>query len=199
MRPNLHSPRLYLAAFVAAGALALASCGGSSGPSVSAEPDTSTTSTSTSAPAPDTTTTTAPVTTTTGARIPGQVSYRGLTFTVPTDWPVHDLASEPTTCARTDQHAVYLGEQGPNANCPARIVGQTDALQLEPIDARSQVAADRATQASTVNGLPIRIDPSPAPDGALTVVFTNQQVVAVLTFGSGRTTADKILASVTHA
>jgi hypothetical protein len=189
--------RLFLAALVAALAIAAASCGGSDGPSISAEPDPSTTS---SFPIPDDTTTTTaavtPTTPTTGATVPGQVTYRGLTFTVPTDWPVHDLANEPNTCARTDQHAVYLGEQGPDADCPSRIVGQTDAFQLEQIDARSQLAADRATQASTINGIPVRIDPSPAPDGALTVVFTDQQVVAVLTIGNGRSIVDQILASV---
>lgn len=186
--------RLFLAALVAAIAIAAASCGGSDGPSISAEPDASTTTSST-IPA-DTTSTTAAVTSTTTANVPGQVSYRGLTFVVPTDWPVHDLANEPKTCARTDQHAVYLGEQGPDADCPSRIVGQTDAFQLEQIDARSQLAADRATQASTINGIPVRIDPSPAPDGALTVVFTDQQVVAVLTIGNGRGIVDQILASV---
>src|SRR5438270_11006548 len=39
-----------------------------------------------------------------------QVSYLGLTFSVPADWPVVTLG--PTTCVRFDQHAVYLGTPG---------------------------------------------------------------------------------------
>ena len=40
------------------------------------------------------------------------VSYHGVEFDVPAEWPVYDLAADPTTCVRFDQHAVYLGHPG---------------------------------------------------------------------------------------
>jgi hypothetical protein len=60
-----------------------------------------------------------------------QVSYLGLTFEVPANWPVIDLTA--TTCVRFDQHAVYLGTPGAQENCPAQAVGgHTGALLVQP-------------------------------------------------------------------
>ena len=43
---------------------------------------------------------------------------------VPGDWPVFDLAADPSTCVRFDVHAVYLGHPGADMNCPAGLVGR---------------------------------------------------------------------------
>ena len=54
------------------------------------------------------------------------VTYQGLQFDVPADWPVYDLAADPTTCVRFDVNAVYLGHPGADMACPAGIVGRAD-------------------------------------------------------------------------
>lgn len=60
------------------------------------------------------------------------VSYRGYAFQIPQAWPVIDLTTAPTTCVRFDQHAVYLGTPGAAQSCPARVIGRTEALLIEP-------------------------------------------------------------------
>ncbi|WP_258314684.1 choice-of-anchor P family protein [Streptomyces sp. Act143] len=60
------------------------------------------------------------------------MSYRGHTFTVPADWDVVDLTKHPDTCVRYDRHAVYLGKPATQQDCPADVLGRTEALVLEP-------------------------------------------------------------------
>lgn len=68
---------------------------------------------------------TAPPTTT-------SVTYRGVRLTVPASWPVYDLSRDPTRCVLFNTSAVYLGDQGPDARCPASAVGVALAVQLHP-------------------------------------------------------------------
>ncbi|MGC0208695.1 glycoside hydrolase domain-containing protein [Streptomyces levis] len=72
------------------------------------------------------------------------VAYHGYRLQVPADWRVVDLAEHPRACPRFDTPAVYLGEPGDGNDCPARVVGRTAGLVVEPITARS---AGRATGA----------------------------------------------------
>ncbi len=58
----------------------------------------------------------------------------GVEFTVPGDWPVYDLAANPSTCVRFDVHAVYLGHPGADMLCPADVFGRSDAVLVEPLD-----------------------------------------------------------------
>jgi len=125
------------------------------------------------------------------------VSYRGLRLTVPAGWPVNDLVAHPTTCARTDEHAVYLGEQGPKPNCPAQVVGRTETVQVEAFGASTQSESDRASQPLTINGLAARVDPAPDANGALTAVFPAQQIVVIVTYRADPGLASRILDSVT--
>ncbi|MFF2659601.1 glycoside hydrolase domain-containing protein [Kitasatospora sp. NPDC058032] len=60
------------------------------------------------------------------------VTYLGHRFTVPADWPVVDLAADPTTCVGFNRHVVYLGTPGDGASCPPGAVGRTEALLVEP-------------------------------------------------------------------
>jgi hypothetical protein len=71
------------------------------------------------------------------------VAYGGLHLPVPAGWPVYHLDAEPTRCVRFDRHAVYLGQAGPDQDCPARITGRTEAIHVEPIapSARRQTRA----------------------------------------------------------
>jgi len=121
------------------------------------------------------------------------IEYGGLRFEVPDDWPVYDLAQEPTRCVRFDQHAVYLGHAGPDQDCPAQLIGRTDAIQIEPIDATSETTATRATTSSVVNELPVRQDPSSSVTRSLVVAFDSAGVVATITFSDDDALAQQIL------
>ena len=189
----MRSSRLLVAALL--GALALAGCAQDDGPSVRAEPvETTTSSSSTTSSTPTSTTSPAPPTT-----VPAgfqAVELGGLRLLVPAGWPVHDLAAEPRTCVRADVHAVYLGEQGDEPDCSAQAVGRTETLWIAPLTDRRQLDAARATQATSINGIPARIDPNPGLNGALTVIFTDQRLLVSITFGDDKPVADAILASV---
>lgn len=74
---------------------------------------------------------------TAGLAVPAQatertITYRGYELTVPADWPVFDLATEPSTCVRFDRNAVYLGTPGAEQRCAASVKQITDAVLLEP-------------------------------------------------------------------
>lgn len=66
------------------------------------------------------------------------VEYSGYRTTVPASWPVYDLTREPDRCVRYDTHAVYLGRPGADQDCPARAIGRTEALLVEPLDDASR-------------------------------------------------------------
>ena len=202
MTSTRHGTAVALAAVVAGG-LVLAACG-SGGANVASQ-SASTTSTSTAS----STTTTTGVTTTTSAppttattEVPATlqlVTYRGITVEVPKGWPVYDLAADPQRCVRLDVHALYLGEQGPAPQCPATVVGHTDTAQIEPLDSHTQGDAVAATKPTVLNGLNVRVDPSPQTSGAYTVVFTDLQLVAIVTIGSTPAVDQQIVASLQHA
>ncbi|MEU4389896.1 DUF1906 domain-containing protein [Kribbella sp. NPDC023855] len=61
------------------------------------------------------------------------ISYHGYQVTVPASWPVVDLAKNPTACVRFDRPAVYLGRSTGQADCPARLIGGSEGLVLEPL------------------------------------------------------------------
>lgn len=68
------------------------------------------------------------------------VAFDGYHLSVPAGWSVVDLTSHPDSCVRFDRHAVYLGRPGANQQCPAHLVGRTEAVVVEPLD-----GADLAT------------------------------------------------------
>ena len=68
----------------------------------------------------------------------------GCSSTCPADWPVYDLAADPSTCVRFDVHAVYLGHPGADMNCPADLVGRADAVLVEPTDGGSTPRSRRS-------------------------------------------------------
>ena len=181
-------------------ALTFVACGGGN-TSVSARDETTTTAsaatTTTTTTVPSSTTappvTSAPATTTPALSGFKAVEYAGLRFQVPQDWPVYDLAKEPTRCVRFDQHAVYLGHAGANQDCPAQLVGRTEAVQVEPIDATSQVTASGATTPGTINGLAVHVDPSSAITRSLVAAFDDQRLVATMTFRDTDALAQQIL------
>jgi hypothetical protein len=127
------------------------------------------------------------------------VVYGTLRFQVPDDWPVYELAKEPTRCVRFDQHAVYLGHAGANQDCPAHLVGRTEAVQVEPIDAVSQTTVSAATASGVINGLGVRLDPSSAITRNLIAAFDGLGLVATVTFPQSDALAQKILGTFERA
>jgi len=202
MNPEQRSKGARALAAVAFGAVALAACGGGSGLSVSTptSTSTSTSTTPTTLASTSTTSTTVPTPpTTSGPDTAQKVTFAGVQFGVPVGWPVYTLASDPTRCVRQDVHAVYLGQEGPNPSCPSRLVGHTETVHVEPLNAESQPEAARATQAQVLNGLNVRIDPSEQIAGAVTAVFPDQQLVVTITFVKSSALADEIFRSFAHA
>lgn len=75
---------------------------------------------------------------------PGRVAvYRGATVPVPAGWTVYRLDGDPSRCVRYDRHAIYLGRPGPQPDCPARVVGRTEAVHVAPLDEGRAAAAAR--------------------------------------------------------
>jgi hypothetical protein len=202
MHTDQHSKGARALAAAAFGAVVFAACGGGSGLSVSTPTSmsTSTTTTPTTLASTSTTSTTlsAPPTPS-GPNTAQKVTFGGVQFGVPVGWPVYTLASDPTRCVRQDVHAVYLGQEGPNPSCPSRLVGHTETVHVEPLNAKSQPEAARATQAQVLNGLNVRIDPSEQIAGAVTALFPDQQLVVTITFAQSSAVADEIFHSFAHA
>jgi hypothetical protein len=178
--------------------LALSACG-SGNPGVAARDESTTTTASSTTTTTTMTTSTVPPSTappsTTPSTLAGfkAVEYSGLRFQVPGDWPVYDLAKDPTRCVRFDQHAVYIGHAGANQKCPAQLVGRSEAVQVEPIDAVSDNTASTATAPGTINGLAVHLDPSSSITRNLVAAFDDQGLVATVTFRQSDALAQKIL------
>jgi hypothetical protein len=192
-----------VAVALVAGAALLAACGGgggSVGVGQSASTTTSSTPTSSTSAPSSTTTTTAPTTATTAVPAGFQrVAFQGLAVDVPKPWPVYTLSTDPTRCVRLDLNAVYLGQEGQTPNCPARQIGHTETVQIEPLNSRSQPDAATATQAETLNGLSARVNPNATTTGGVTVVFPDLQLVAIVTFGQSPALALQIVQTLGHA
>jgi hypothetical protein len=207
MTSDQHSNGARVLAVAAFGGLLLAACGSGSGPSVSTPGargrqtvSTSTSTTSSTVGSTNTTTTTLPTPpTTSGPDTAQKVTFGGVQFGVPVGWPVYTLANDPTRCIREDAHAVYLGQQGPSPSCPARLVGHTETVHVEALNAKSQPEAARATQAQVINGLNVRVDPAEQIGGAVIAVFPDQQLVVTITFAGSSALADEIFHSFAHA
>jgi hypothetical protein len=126
------------------------------------------------------------------------VTYQGVQFDVPADWPVHDLAADPTTCVRFDVHAVYLGHPGADMVCPSGIVGRADAVLVEPSDGSTSTAdAASAADASTTTagGLQVQLAPDGAASSEIAADVPSAGVSVTLTYQDSDATAQQILQS----
>ncbi|MFJ9949192.1 DUF1906 domain-containing protein [Kitasatospora sp. NPDC091207] len=110
------------------------------------------------------------------------VSYLGHAFTVPADWPVIDLTADPTACVRFDQHAVYLGTPGSRQDCPAHLVGRTEALVVQP-------GTDGAPSATTVSEIEREVRAT-APGVTATGVYGDDQALVRTILASAGFPAD---------
>ena len=125
------------------------------------------------------------------------VAYQGVEFQVPADWPVYDLAANPTTCVRFDVHAVYLGQPSADMQCPAGLVGRVDAVLVEP--AADHAANGRASSGEvstdSVNGLTAEVVSGADVTNQLDATFASAGVAATITYQESDATARQILSS----
>jgi len=127
------------------------------------------------------------------------VTYHGVQFDVPADWPVLDLAADPTTCVRFDVHAVYLGHPGEDMNCPAGLVGRADAVLVEPTEgerhrgAQSGDASDVA--AATASGLEVQVASDGAATSEVAADVPTAGVSVTITYNESDASARQILQS----
>jgi hypothetical protein len=124
------------------------------------------------------------------------ISYHGVQFDVPADWPVYDLAADPSTCVRFDQHAVYLGTPGTDMVCPANVIGRADALLVQPTDdgrGGSQSSASAAVSTELVNDLQAEVADGGDVTYQVDAAFPAAGVTATLTYQDSDATAQQIL------
>lgn len=124
------------------------------------------------------------------------VTYRGATLQVPVEWPVHDLLADPSRCARFDVHAVYLGHQGSGARCPARLVGKTEAVQVEPLDDLARGHVLPSTASRQINGQAASLEPGSDASHNIVATFPELGVVVTATFNADEALAMRIVESV---
>ncbi|WUS89100.1 DUF1906 domain-containing protein [Kribbella sp. NBC_00709] len=105
------------------------------------------------------------------------VSYRGYQVTVPADWPVVDLTADPAACVRLDQPAVYLGRSTAQANCPARIIGRSSGLILEPLTTTTPSSDGLLRRAVTDAGVLATAYYAPGAERAASDVLATGRVV----------------------
>jgi hypothetical protein len=124
------------------------------------------------------------------------VTYGNVKFDVPADWPVHDLAADPSTCVRFDVHAVYLGQPGADMSCPAGLVGRADAILVEPTDSRAydRGAAAAGAAAATASGLEVHAADD-ATGRELDADLPSAGVSVTLPYQDSNATAQQILQS----
>jgi Domain of unknown function (DUF1906) len=116
------------------------------------------------------------------------VTYRGVSVTVPSDWPVVHLDGQQG-CVRLDRHAVYLGDPA-TTNCPATITGHVEGVHLTDgvvSDARSPLA-DLGAGREITGGTAIHPD--------LVVSHQKSPVRVVVTSGAHRDVAQQVADSV---
>jgi hypothetical protein len=124
-----------------------------------------------------------------------QVEYRNILLDVPASWPVIDLAKNPRQCVLLNVHAVYLGHEGPDAQCPARAIGRTDAVQIETLDAQAQHQVLASPADATINGQEVVMEPDSATRSVV-ASFTGLGVTVLATYANDATTARHIVQSV---
>jgi hypothetical protein len=125
------------------------------------------------------------------------VSYQGVSFQVPADWPVYDLAANPAQCVRFDEHAVYLGAAGDAQDCPAGIIGRSEAIQVQPIDPEAQPAVSGSPTSQDINGLSAEVT-TDLTGREIDVTFAGSGLSATITWsddGNGGPVAVQVLQS----
>ncbi|MEP7026553.1 MAG: glycoside hydrolase domain-containing protein, partial [Actinomycetota bacterium] len=130
-----------------------------------------------------------------------QVQYRGYQVRVPASWPVYHLAADPTRGVLFNTHAVYLGTPGANQQCPARAIGRTNAVLIQPASPAAQLPPGTAVLPAKAAALPARASLPPVAAAAATAAHALQidvpgpGVLVTATYGADPSEARAILAS----
>jgi hypothetical protein len=128
-----------------------------------------------------------------------QIHYGRALIDVPAGWPVIDLAKSPHQCVLFNVHAVYLGQQGPAAECPAQAIGRADAVQVEPLDGQTRQQILSAPADDTINGEPVAIEPDSSATRSVVASFAGLGMVLIATYATDSTVATRIVHSVERA
>ncbi|MFD0686646.1 DUF1906 domain-containing protein [Actinomadura fibrosa] len=118
---------------------------------------------------------------------PRVVHYRGVRVPVPPGWEVHRLDRHPARCVRYDRHAVYLGRPGAQPDCPARVVGRTEALHVVPLGAGR--TSRTAVQGDKLAGLDVR----PSTGQETTVRLPEAGVTIIGVYGTDRALLERTI------
>ncbi|MGI8415747.1 MAG: DUF1906 domain-containing protein [Nakamurella sp.] len=117
-----------------------------------------------------------------------RVTYAGVTVSVPTSWPVIDVAGR-TGCVRYDRHAVYLGTPV-GSDCPSDLVGHLTTVQILPAGTAPAGPSRELPGELTVTG-----GTHVSPDLTVTSAHSAAQVLVT----SGDTSATQLADSVTFS
>ncbi|GHO88852.1 hypothetical protein KSZ_68580 [Dictyobacter formicarum] len=88
---------------------------------------------------------------------------------------------------------MYLGQQGPDALCPAHAIGKGEALQIEPLATANPATISSATLATTVADVPAKVNPSTRLNHTFIVVLANAGVVIHVSYKQAPNQARQIL------
>jgi hypothetical protein len=130
------------------------------------------------------------------------VGYHGYQVQVPGNWPVYDLAADPSQCVLFNVHAVYLGTPGSAQDCPAAALGHTESLLIQAVSPAS-VPSSAVVLSSTSAALPQNAAlPAAAASAAadsqtLQVEVPVAGVLVSAAFGANETQIRAILAGAT--
>ncbi len=106
---------------------------------------------------------------------------------------LRDLSIHPERCTLFNTHAVYLGQQGANAQCPAHAIGKSEALQIEALATAPLATTRLATTAATIAGIAAEVNASNAVSHTFVVVLSQAGVVIRLSYGKTSNLAKQIL------
>ncbi len=124
------------------------------------------------------------------------LAYGAAQFRVPAAWPVYDLNRDPTRCVRLDTHAVYLGSANPAARCPSRLLGRTEAVQVEPDGTAARGRAALAAAAAVAHPATAESPGAPALDNhELVRHLDSLGVVVTASYGAAASVARQIVSS----
>lgn len=123
------------------------------------------------------------------------VTFRGLQLPVPDGWAVYDLAERPETCVRTDRNAIYLGTPGTEQRCPARAIGRTGSLLVQPAPAGAEVPD---SVAGAVGELP-SMSRNASVDQSARILLDRTGLAVTATYGDHPERIDEVLQQARYA
>jgi hypothetical protein len=114
-----------------------------------------------------------------------------LQLSVPVSWAVDN----PATCIRFDRSALYVGHADPAATCPAKAVGRSEAIHIEPLDASVSPGAGVPSMTSAqLAAAPVKARNTVS--NSYEVALTDVKVLLTASYADDPATIERALASV---